>query len=102
MAGVVATVRPSRRAMRALTSCAAARLNVRTRTSSAATAPDSTRCATSSTSVVVLPVPGPASTWSGPPTVATWSSTACWLGSSTTRRAAVAGSGGWMRYSTVT
>ena len=41
--------------------------------------PDSVRSTIASTSVVVLPVPGPARTRSGPPS---WSTTRCWCSSS--------------------
>jgi hypothetical protein len=71
-------VRATRLVMRVRSSAAALRLNVRTRICSGST-PASIRAATASTIVVVLPVPGPASTSSGP---AGWSTTACCVGSS--------------------
>jgi hypothetical protein len=60
-------VRSRRAAMRSRSSAAARRLNVRTSAWSGVISPDSTRCTTASTIVVVLPVPGPASTRTGPP-----------------------------------
>ncbi len=74
-------VRPTRAVIRVRSSAAAFRLKVRTRICSGSP-PASMRWATASTMVVVLPVPGPASTSSGPPG---WSTTACWVGSSTGR-----------------
>ena len=71
-------VRPTRAVIRVRSSAAALRLKVRTRICSGST-PASMRAATASTIVVVLPVPGPASTSSGPDG---WSTTACWVGSS--------------------
>ncbi len=71
---VVCGALPSRTAIRSRSSIAALRLNVSTRIRSGSV-PRSIRRATDSTSVVVLPVPGPASTSSGPPTC---SATACW------------------------
>ena len=74
MASAPRVVRPSRAVMRARSSAAALRLKVSTSTCSGVSPRCSTRCTTDSTSVVVLPVPGPASTSRGPP------------GCSTTRR----------------
>ena len=56
---------PSRAAIRSRNSLAALRLYVRTRMRSASV-PASIRCATASTKVAVLPVPGPANTSMGP------------------------------------
>ena len=63
--------RPSRVVMRVRSSAAARRPKVSTSTCSGS-APASIRATTASTTVVVLPVPGPASTSSGPPR---WSTT---------------------------
>ncbi len=71
--------RPRRAVMRDRSSAAARRPNVSTSTCSGS-APAATRATTASTSVVVLPVPGPASTSSGPPG---WATTSCWAGSRT-------------------
>src|SRR5712672_1773209 len=60
--------------MRSRSSPAALRLKVRTRIRSGAMPRFSIRSATAATIVVVLPVPGPASTSSGPPL---WSTTCC-------------------------
>src|SRR5689334_8061169 len=60
--------------MRSRSSAAALRLNVRARIRSGAMPRFSIRSATVATIVVVLPVPGPASTSSGPPA---WSTTCC-------------------------
>ena len=68
--------RPSRAVMRARSSAAARRPKVSTSTCSGS-APAAIRATTASTSVVVLPVPGPASTSSGPPG---WSTTSCCAG----------------------
>ncbi len=67
----MAVVRPTRAVTRARSCSAALRENVRASTSSGR-APLSIRRAMASTSVVVLPVPGPARTSSGP---ASWSTT---------------------------
>lgn len=69
----------SRAASRSRSSTAALRLKVRTRIRSESP-PERTRRTTDSTSVVVLPVPGPASTSSGP---CRWSTTARWAASKT-------------------
>ena len=74
MARGVTTVRPSRAAIRVRRSAAARREKVSTKMLSGAAPRASIRATTDSTSVVVLPVPGPASTSSGPPG---WSTTAC-------------------------
>ena len=60
--------------MRSRSSAAALRLKVRTRIRSGEMPRRSIRSATAATIVVVLPVPGPASTSSGPPA---WSTTCC-------------------------
>lgn len=70
---------PRRPDIRSRSSIAALRLKVSTRIRSGSV-PRSIRRATASTSVVVLPVPGPASTSSGPPACST---TARWYSSST-------------------
>lgn len=70
---------PSRADIRSRSSIAALRLKVSTRIRSGSV-PCSIRRATASTSVVVFPVPGPASTSSGPPVC---SATARWYSSST-------------------
>jgi len=75
---IAALVRPTRVAIRSRSSSAALRLKVRTRTSSGAQ-PSATRATTASTSVVVFPVPGPASTSNGPSACST---TACCASSS--------------------
>lgn len=68
--GLGARAAPMRRAMRSRSSTAAFRLNVSTRMR-AGSPPRAICAATDSTSVVVLPVPGPASTRSGPPLCST-------------------------------
>ena len=78
---IVLATRP---VIRVRSSAAALRLKVRTRICSGST-PASIRAATASTIVVVFPVPGPASTSSGPPG---WSTTACCVGSSRGRETA--------------
>src|SRR5512132_3427634 len=80
MAMGVTVVRPNRPAIRARRSAAAFRENVSTRMLSGVALRRSIRSTTHSTRVVVLPVPGPASTSSGPPACST---TARWAGSST-------------------
>src|SRR4051794_13624397 len=80
MAAGVTTVRPSRPAMRVRGSAAARRENVSTSTEPGAAPRRAIRSTTASTSVVVLPVPGPASTSSGPPGCST---TVRWAASST-------------------
>ncbi len=74
-------VRPSRAVTRSRSCSAALRENVSASTR-LGSAPSSIRRTMASTRVVVLPVPGPASTSSGPPA---WSTTACWCSSSATR-----------------
>ena len=68
-------VRPSRAVTRSRSCSAALRLKVSASTDSGGTPRFSMRSTIASTSVVVLPVPGPASTSSGPPA---WSTTDCW------------------------
>ena len=63
----VTTERPWRAAIRVRRSAAALREKVSTSTRSGVTPRFTIRSTTDSTSVVVLPVPGPASTSSGPP-----------------------------------
>ncbi len=63
-------VRPSRAVTRSRISPAARRLKVNISMFSTGT-PRSTRSTTASTSVVVLPVPGPANTSNGPPRCST-------------------------------
>src|ERR1700761_3502959 len=81
-------VRRSRPAIRSRSSPAALRLNVRTSTRAGFTCRASMRWATVSTMVAVLPVPGPASTSSGPPVCRT---TCCWASSSCSRAPVAAG-----------
>ena len=71
MAIGVTVVRPRRPAIRARRSAAAFRENVSTKMLSGVAPRRSIRSTTHSTRVVVLPVPGPASTSSGPPACST-------------------------------
>src|SRR5580693_6144390 len=82
MASGSRVVRRSRAVIRSRSSAAALRLKVSTSTRSGSRPRRSIRSATAATMVVVLPVPGPASTSRGPPP---WSTTACCASS---RRAA--------------
>src|SRR3954452_23184896 len=71
-------VRPIRAVTRSRSCSAALRENVSASTWSGRAPRPSMRSTIASTSVVVLPVPGPASTSSGPPA---WSTTRCWCSS---------------------
>src|SRR4051812_34335341 len=72
-------VRPSRAVTRSRSCSAALRPKVSASTESGEAPRRSIRSTIASTNVVVLPVPGPASTSNGPPG---WSTTDCWNGSS--------------------
>ena len=81
-------VRPSRAVTRSRSCSAALRLKVSASTDSGSAPRRSTRSTIASTRVVVLPVPGPASTSSGPPA---WSTTRRWSASSVGAAASLRG-----------